>query len=335
MQDNTHKNFTEYPQEKTYYQMRCDFYEKFKNEISPKLRYYENKRKKERKKAILLTTFSVILAILFFFLAIHLLTFIFIASAVISNVYIRKSFEGKIKSLIMPLICSCYGDLQWCNLSPVAALNFALSKNKQNNNFKYNIDVNSINNSLIVPYYDSSSYDDIFWGSYKNVPYEIIEASYSKEEGTGKDRRNITIFDGVIVKLKMNKSFNCHTVVRPDGLFHTSPSCRLKHTELEDVNFEKKFDVFCDDEIEARYLLTPSFMERLTNLKTSFFAEKISCAFYEDYLFIALRTSKDLFSIASLNKPLYEFRQYEILHDEIISIIKLIDHFKLSEKTGL
>ena len=142
------------------------------------------------------------------------------------------------------------------------------------------------------------------------------------------------MFSGVIIKLDINKQFSGNTVIRPNSIGHFSPSPHLRHTILEDLNFEKKFDVYTNDEVEARYLITPSFMERLNNMKTVFEACSVSCAFYENYLLIGLNTC-DLFSIGNLNVPLDDANQYFKMYDEILSIMKLIDHFKLDQKTGL
>ena len=133
----------------------------------------------------------------------------------------------------------------------------------------------------------------------------------------------------------MNKNFTGHTVIKPNSLMHITPSKALRHTELEDIQFEKKFDVFTVDEVEARYLITPSFMERLNEMKVAFTTDKVSCAFYEKYLFVALSTSKDLFSICSLFKKIDDPKQFFTMFEEILSIIKLIDHFKLNQKIGL
>ena len=110
---------------------------------------------------------------------------------------------------------------------------------------------------------------------------------------------------------------------------------KLKRTKLEDVEFEKRFNVFTDDEVEARYLITPSFMERLNEMKVAFKANTVSCAFYEKSLLIALSTGKDLFSIGSLFKRIDDPKQFFTMFEEILSIIKLIDHFKLNQKIGL
>ena len=35
---------------------------------------------------------------------------------------------------------------------------------------------------------------------------------------------------------------------------------------MEDPEFQKQFEVYCDDQITARYVLTPAFMQRLKKL---------------------------------------------------------------------
>ena len=76
-------------------------------------------------------------------------------------------------------------------------------------------------------------------------------------------------------------------------------------------------------------------MERLNAMKVAFKANKISCAFYEKYLLVGLSTKKDLFSICSLFKKIDDPKQFFTMFEEILSIIKLIDHFKLNQKIGL
>ena len=95
--------------------------------------------------------------------------------------------------------------------------------------------------------------------------------------------------------------------------------------------------IYCRNplEVDARYLITPTFMERLKNMKTAFDASSVSCAFYGNLLIVALPTYKDIFSICSLVKPIDDKEQYIQMYKEIESIVKLVDHFKLDEKTGI
>ena len=104
--------------------------------------------------------------------------------------------------------------------------------------------------------------------------------------------------------------------------------------KLEDVKFDKLFNVFSDDEIEARYLITTTFMERLLNLKTTFKSKNIKCAFINNQVFFALSTKKNLFEFGNLFKPLNNIENIEFFR-EFFSILDLIEYFKFNEKTGL
>ena len=110
---------------------------------------------------------------------------------------------------------------------------------------------------------------------------------------------------------------------------------KLQNVKLEDLNFGKRFNVYSEDQIEARFLVTPAFMDRLQNLQTAFGTRNIKCSFFDDKIIFAISTSKDLFEIGNLFVPLTDKRQIETFYKELISIYNMIDYFKLTEKTGL
>ena len=105
---------------------------------------------------------------------------------------------------------------------------------------------------------------------------------------------------------------------------------------LEDEKFNKIFNAYSSDQIEARYLLTTSFMDRFKNLQSTFGAKVIKCSFYdENKLMIAISTNKNLFEIGSLFKSVYDKDFMKQFYKELSSIYFLIDYFKLDENTGL
>ena len=107
----------------------------------------------------------------------------------------------------------------------------------------------------------------------------------------------------------------------------------LERVHMEDVKFEKKFKIFSKNQIEARYLITTSFMERLQNIKTAFGTRNIKCSFFDDKIIFAIYTEKDLFELGSLYRSFG--RDIEDFYNQMISIYKMIDYFKLNEKIGL
>ena len=110
---------------------------------------------------------------------------------------------------------------------------------------------------------------------------------------------------------------------------------KLEPIKLEDPRFCNKFNAYSSDQVEARYLLTTAFIERFQNLKTAFGAKKAKCSFYEDQIMIAISTKKNLFEIGSLAKSLENPDSINDFYDELSSIYRMVDYFKLDQKTGL
>lgn len=304
-----------------YKEARRNFWQKYTNNFLPQLEMCE----KERKIRLFWGLFAIFLSFAFvigYFIVCHLesepiegrIINIIILGFLIYH-WIKKSFEKKVKRKIMQRVCKCFEYLFWIE-------NYnKTEKFEQLPNF---------NETGLTSYYTTFNIDDAFVGEHKNVKFDIIESELIR--GCGKNSK--TIFKGVFILLDMNKNFNTHTIITQDSLSHTSPLNNLHHTELEDIQFEKRYDVFTDNDVEARYLITPSFMERLNNIELCFNG-KISCAFYKEKLILAIRTKHDLFSICSLLKPTYDSKQFETMFNEIYSLIELIEYFKLDQKIGL
>ncbi len=111
---------------------------------------------------------------------------------------------------------------------------------------------------------------------------------------------------------------------------------KMNNMSLEDPEFNKKYDVSTQDQIEGRYLVTTSFMERFKNLHTAFGTKMAKCAFFDNKVMFALSTEKNLFELSegifcSLKNP----KQTKVFYEEISAIYDIIDYFKLAEKTGL
>ncbi|MBT3729349.1 DUF3137 domain-containing protein [bacterium] len=58
-----------------------------------------------------------------------------------------------------------------------------------------------------------------------------------------------------------------------------------KRIKLENIDFEKEFDVFGDDGIESRKLLTPSFMYRLVDFVNKINHKRVYEMFFHDNYF--------------------------------------------------
>ena len=143
--------------------------------------------------------------------------------------------------------------------------------------------------------------EDEITGRKNVVTYTLLEAKATRVEGSGKNRRTVTIFKGLIVRLDFNKNFRTHTVVVPDndslGLFGESDSRGMKDiANMDSVEFEKCFSVYCTDQQEARYLLTPKLMELLLDANRTL-GGRLRASFQDNHLYLTIPSSKDRFNV--------------------------------------
>ncbi len=134
------------------------------------------------------------------------------------------------------------------------------------------------------------------------------------------------VFRGVLISMTFEKNFNGHTNLMENRRFfkHSFPK-KFEKTELEDVEFEKKFDVYTTDPVEARYILTPVFMESLKKLTSLYKGDDVKVAFFKQKVLIAIHTIKDMFEPISIFTKATDLKRFENIYLEIKSIYDMID----------
>ena len=192
--------------------------------------------------------------------------------------------------------------------------------------------------------FDRYHSEDQLKGVIGQTAIEASEVHIEKRHRNGKDKSEsyTTIFRGVVFIADFNKHFKCRTVVLPDTaeklfgkllgnfLQQMNFSEDGKLVKLENVEFEKKFAVYSTDQHEARYILTPLFMERLLAVQSQ---EKspIRVLFEDSNMTIALSRSGGW-----LEPPFWRsFDRMEILEktvQEIVNIIKLVEALDLNTR---
>ncbi len=193
--------------------------------------------------------------------------------------------------------------------------------------------------STLLPHHDDYKSEDKFTGTYKGVDVELAEAKLTKEQGSGKDRKTVTVFKGLFVLLSTHKSVKGKTVIKRDAgaiaNWLGEKFGGLERVALEDPAFEERFEVYGTDQIEARYLLTPAFMERLTTLAMHMGDGRLQAAFYDEQFFVMVPNSKDLFEPPSIFTSVTKDTGVKRISQEFGDVLSIIDILKLDERTGL
>jgi len=159
----------------------------------------------------------------------------------------------------------------------------------------------------LLPDYDDKYLQDQWHGQIEGTDFLLYEAKLTETRGSGKDRRTVTVFEGVLLRFQFARPFLATTLVRRDGfkftLFGDSKSYggqKLERIRMVDPRFEDAFDVYGTDQVEGRYLVHPAYCERLLELEKEFHGEKLAALFIGGDLIVTLHTG-DIFESATLN----------------------------------
>ena len=111
-------------------------------------------------------------------------------------------------------------------------------------------------------------------------------------------------YRGMFCWLNFKKQLNGHTVILPKSQsaeFDRLASFSFKEEQkvnLEDPRFTNQFIVYSTDQVEARYVLSMAFMEKIIALKEKF-DQSILLSFQNQQMYLAVKNKHGLFSFPS------------------------------------
>ena len=152
---------------------------------------------------------------------------------------------------------------------------------------------------------------------------ELIDAEdMAAMDATFSERRG---FQGVVISLPHHSRFIGRTIIRRDmGKLNPPVVQDLKRVGFASSVFEKKFEVFSDDQVEARFLITPDFMERLIDFSEDYLGRNVQCAFLGDKFHVTIDIDDRFDFSRDLNSVNYQDASTAIIN-EVGSIFYLLE----------
>ena len=133
-------------------------------------------------------------------------------------------------------------------------------------------------------------------------------------------------FSGSILACEFYKKFSGQTIVESLTL---NTKFLGEKEQIDDTLFNDEFRVFTDDKVEARYLLTPTFMRRLYELKKKFAGDMgVSAAFMDDKFYLFLNGAENKFETTLFSLPL-SLKDAVQIKKEISELLPIIDELNL------
>jgi hypothetical protein len=151
--------------------------------------------------------------------------------------------------------------------------------------------------------------EDLVSGRHGATDFRFSELRVSQVKRRGKRTQLEPVFNGLFFVADFHKDFRGMTLLLPDraerhlGAFGRAFQALgggfgLKLVQLEDPAFEREFAVYASDETEARYLLSPSLMQRILRFHENSGA-KLRVAFARGRVSVAVPLAGDLFAVDS------------------------------------
>ena len=189
--------------------------------------------------------------------------------------------------------------------------------------------------------------EDLIKGRLGLTDFELSELELVRIErrnnGKGQSTtRHVTVFKGVLFVADFHKSFRGVTLLLANGWLGTSgffnklgnsvtnlfARQKMINIDLENPDFNRYFDTNTSDEVEARYILSPNFIERILTFK-SWHNQKVEFAFVGSRMYVAI-SSSDKFFEPTVRQPTEQ--QFERIYEELFFFFSLIEHFDLNTR---
>ncbi|MBH5322854.1 DUF3137 domain-containing protein [Aurantiacibacter sediminis] len=162
----------------------------------------------------------------------------------------------------------------------------------------------------LLPRHNRSHFEDEWSGDIGGIPFMLQEAKLQERRGSGKNRRWVTVFQGVVMSIGYKRRFHGTTLLVRDNAHRTFfggkrdsikiAGMELDYADMTHPDFEDRFDIYTTDQVEARHLIDPLYVERLIALERSYRGEGVATIFHEGSLVVTLKTG-NMFESGSID----------------------------------
>lgn len=277
---------------------KSSFEEFFNKELKPNLTKNEEQRKIVHKKNmtyfyfVLFISISLIIYILLSksnengYIIVFILLSIFIANSIIQAITTQK-FKNPQKELIKNIVNFTDENLEYYPQKHIAQYFYEKSMLSPEN-------------------YNEYIGDDLIRGSSGEINFEFCEIKTKYSDNDTK-KNSQTVFHGIFFMSKFNKSIDGYVQIKPNrkaDLIEMLPDWIIKDGKKIDMDypeFESIFDVYSNSQIDSRYILTHSTMQRFIELHQEI-KRPMRISIIKDRLYIAVSYNRELFELTPHKK---------------------------------
>jgi hypothetical protein len=221
---------------------------------------------------------------------------------------LSNRYDGLYKKRVLPALARSLGGLDY-SPHPVA-------------------DTAALQEHLLFRRFDRAVASDGFSGLHRGLPISVMQLKLTTTSGNDET----AVFDGLLLQVDLPRRLSGTTAVIHDAGGMGNLRDRIadrdrQRVRLEDPLFESRYEVYGTDQVEARALLNPAFMERFLRLGDSVVYGAPQALAVDSRLHLALpkRSPRDLFQPPGFRKPADCRATLQRLHGDLSALLAAAD----------
>ena len=181
----------------------------------------------------------------------------------------------------------------------------------------------------LTPPFDTVEFQDSFSGVWRGVPFRFSEIELQKYVKRGKNSVKKAAFRGHLIETEFPRELFGRTVIMPEALDRElrgkhRAARNLKPVGLVSTAFENRYAVYSNDQVEARYILDPAYMEQMLALGDEADSSELRALFAGQAVVVAA-SGKNLFEVECGKTDFADPQTLARFLHELNSIFDLID----------
>lgn len=192
------------------------------------------------------------------------------------------------------------------------------------------ITFDEFNSPKLYDYPQDYTGNDFIYGNIDGIDIKFSDIYATRKiENDGKTDIE-TIFKGIFFLAEFNKNFTSKTYVI-SNLMHCCSFDIGDRAYMDNAEFQKEFKTYTNDQINARYILSPNLMEKILKIK-ELFKVPINLCFMDNKIYIYIEFNSDQFEANPFVSLIGSNSIVEKYKKEMLNLINLVKYLNLDSK---
>ena len=199
------------------------------------------------------------------------------------------------------------------------------------------IPIESLDRHKILPPYSGYKAEDLFRTEFHGAvirfsEIRLLSGSSARHRSSADD-----YFRGIAILIDLPvKKFTGHTIVVNEGnafmKWVLKSATGLKRADLVDVDFERQFDAYTSDQVEARYIMHPHMIEKLKDMRRGLRTSTLMASFMGDSILLMLSSNRNFFEPDKIDVIAINPRNVMMLKKELSWIYDIVEQIEFVGK---